>query len=159
MKRVFIFLAGLFIVFYVLATLDESDEITPEEQRLYYEFDKVGSSATKKTSKGVYEFALTEVNGREIDGNATFVANTPINRFELKVDGETFYYTPTGRVGNDPLCGITATDKHGRQTAICVEIFSKTNVKIRVWNSYQNYLHQYHLLYTHIYVVLHAQIF
>lgn len=140
MKKVlFIFIAGLVVIYFVLAKLYEYNEITPEEQRLYYEYDEVGTSTSKRATNGVYNFTLTEVNGRKIEGVATFTANTPINRFELKVDGETFYYTPTERVGNDPLCGITATDKFGRSTAICVEIISSTNVKIRVWNSGQKF--------------------
>jgi hypothetical protein len=110
-----------------------------EQRRLYYDYEEVGTPTIEKNTKGVYNFTLTEVNSREIEGLATFIVNTPINRFELKVDGETFYYTPTGRVGDDPLCGITATDKFGRSTAICVEIISRSNVKVRVWNSGQRF--------------------
>ena len=140
MKKVlFIFIAGLIAIYFVFDKLSEYNKITPEEQRLYYDYEEVGTPTSKKTTNGVYNFSLTEVNGRKIEGVATFTANTPINRFELKVDGETFHYTPTGRVGNDPLCGITATDKFGRSTAICVEIISRSNVKIRVWNSHQKF--------------------
>ncbi len=68
-----------------------------------------------------FTFVLTHLGSRKLEQNAYFYAGD-INPWSLDLrDGKSkFKYTITGKVGNDPMCGITARDNLGKSLAICI---------------------------------------
>jgi len=80
------------------------------------------------------KFALTEMNGRELEEKAYFTVKYD-NTFELKLaDGTIFKYVPYKHFGDEPLCNILARDKRGINTAICIKKLSGNKVKIMLEN-------------------------
>lgn len=80
------------------------------------------------------KFMLTEMNGRELEGYATFVVQYD-NVFKLRLDdGTTFTYTPYQHSGSDPLCNIRANDNFGKKTTICIKKLSGNNIMLTLEN-------------------------
>jgi len=79
-----------------------------------------------------YVFILTHLENIKLKTSARFIAGDTNNwTLDLR-NGNKIYYTITGRVGNNPMCGLTAIDNLGDVCAICITKLSGDKVEIEL---------------------------
>jgi len=79
-----------------------------------------------------FTFILTRLENIKLKRSARFIAGDT-NQWVLDFrNGSKITYTITGRVGNNPMCGLTAKDNLGDVCAICVSKLSGDNVEIEL---------------------------
>lgn len=79
-----------------------------------------------------YTFVLTHLLGKKLTQKAHFtVGNISTWTLDMR-NGSKIRYTITGRVGSDPMCGITAKDNFGDVCAICIEKKSGDSVEVEI---------------------------
>ncbi len=87
--------------------------------------------ANQPTTKS-FTFVLTHLENIKLKTSARFIAGDS-NRWVLDLrNGSKITYTITGRVGNNPMCGLTAKDNLGDVCAICISKLSGDNVEIEL---------------------------
>lgn len=100
------------------------DSIRKEQKRLTV------SSNANTSKKESYTMVLTHLLGKKLEQNAYFsVGDMSIWTLDMR-NGSKIKYTITGRVGNDPMCGLTAKDNFGDVCAICIEKRGRDNVEV-----------------------------
>lgn len=79
-----------------------------------------------------YTFVLTHLLGKELKQNAHFiVGDMSVWTLDMR-NGSKIRYTITGKVGSDPMCGLTAKDNFGDVCAICIEKTSGNGVEVEI---------------------------
>ncbi len=79
-----------------------------------------------------YKFILTHALGKKLTKQAYFyVGNQEVWTLDMR-NGSKIRYTIKGRVGSDPMCGITAKDNLGDVCAICIEKKSGDSVEVEI---------------------------
>ena len=79
-----------------------------------------------------FTFIFTRLGNIKLKKSARFIAGDT-NRWILDFrNGSKITYTITGRVGNNPMCGLTSKDNLGDVCAICVSKLSGDNVEIEL---------------------------
>lgn len=89
------------------------------------------SNPIKSYSKS-FTFVLTHLENIKLKTNALFTAGDTKNWILDLRRGNKIYYTIRGRVGNNPLCGLTAKDNLGDVCAICITKLNGDNVEIEL---------------------------
>ena len=97
------------------------------KNRLQESMSKFREERERNMRKGIYSFSLEDSSG-----NRGYLEAGNIGVWSLDIENETIKYTITGRVGSDPMCGITAKDNFGNVCSICIEKTSSDNVEVEI---------------------------
>lgn len=97
------------------------------KNRLQESMSKFREEQERNMRKGIYSFSLEDNSG-----NRGYLEAGNIGVWSLDIENETIKYTITGRVGSDPMCGITAKDNFGNVCSICIEKTSGDNVEVEI---------------------------
>jgi len=103
-------------------------------------------SAREEPTTATYTFVLTHLGSIKLSQNAYFKAgDTKTWTLDLG-KGNKIYYLITGRVGNNPMCGLTAKDNLGDICAICITKLSGDNVEIELRYSSRTFTYKGYIL-------------
>lgn len=107
--------------------INELENKKVREEQLKESMKELREEQQRNMRKGIYSFSLEDSSG-----NRGYLKAGNIDVWSLDISNETIKYTITGRVGSDPMCGITAKDNFGNVCSICIEKTSGDNVEVEI---------------------------
>lgn len=79
-----------------------------------------------------YKIVLTHMGSKKLIKDAYFyVGDEKVWTIDFR-NGDKLRYTITGRVGSDPMCGLTSVDNFGDSCAICITKLSGDNLEVEL---------------------------
>jgi hypothetical protein len=123
MKKLKLIIITIFFITFVNGTKAEKGEYNNNN------FPNLLKSI-KTTNLKTYTFALTHLNGRELEKTAYFYVGENPFKLDLKDGKKPFKYYISGNLGG--MCGLYGKDGFGKSVSICITKLSNSTTEIEI---------------------------